>query len=60
MEIEKVAAGSPGSKKQKASATEKFMMVLVTLALAILFIPKSLINKFEESSADSSCCPDSL
>jgi protease-4 len=54
MEIEKVSAGSPASKKQKTSATEKFMMVLVTLALAILFIPKSLINKFEESSADSS------
>lgn len=54
MEIEKVTTGSTASKKQKTSNTDKFMMVLVTLALAILFIPKSLINRFEESSADSS------
>ncbi len=47
MEIEKVTPGSSVSKKQKTSNTDKFMMVLVTLALAILFVPKSLFDKFD-------------
>lgn len=47
MEIEKESTRSPVSKKQKTSNTDKFMMVLVTLALAIPFVPKSLLSKFD-------------
>lgn len=54
MEIEKTTAGNPVSKKQKTSISDKVMMILVTLALAILFVPKSLTNKLDALNADTS------
>lgn len=54
MEIEKTIAGNRGSKNQKTSTSDKIMMFLVTLALAILFIPKSLTNKLDAFNADTS------
>ena len=54
MEIEKTIAGKPVSKKQKTSTSDKIMMFLVTLALVILFIPKSLTNKLDALNADTS------
>lgn len=54
MKINEALAAEASSKKGKVPTHEKLMMVLVTIALALPFIPKSVLEKFYGKEVETS------